>query len=248
MIQPRPVLATAEQAAEVRRIAKLARHDATLVRCDGTPSELTDYRAGSDLVGWQCSSTPRRHDLLISTVGQGRMRMIVSICLVESVSRTGAALWEWDTDVSIKPAVMWHETMQAARLPTRAWPSSNGADLHAVIDGLADCLERQADVSVTEGARQLRACRERSAINRTKMLERAVGTCEACRVNLRELFGVRGDRGLEVHHRVPLSKRAPGPVRTSLSELMVLCATCHRLIHADPDLSMERLKVGWGSV
>jgi len=39
-------------------------------------------------------------------------------------------------------------------------------------------------------------------------------------------------RAFEVHHRVPLSQLA-GVVRTGLEDLAVLCANCHRAVHAN---------------
>ena len=41
-------------------------------------------------------------------------------------------------------------------------------------------------------------------------------------------FGSVGIACVEVHHRLPLRS---GPVRTTLDDLAVVCANCHRLIH-----------------
>lgn len=241
-----------QQAAKVRRVNSLARHDALLIRCDGTKGDLEGYRAGNTDTGWNCATPPRRDDLLIGVVGTGATRMIVSVCLVERVTRPGVAIWQEETDVSIKPAVAWRDVMRAAQqslnaaeLSLRAWPNVAGSRRGAVIDALCHCLENQTDSPEEEGKRQLRSCRSRSQLNRVKKLERSDGSCEVCGLSLRTLFGARGDRGLDIHHRVPLAKRGSGIISTSLNDLVVLCATCHRLLHADPDLSLERLEAGW---
>jgi predicted HNH restriction endonuclease len=52
-----------------------------------------------------------------------------------------------------------------------------------------------------------------------------------------------GDKVFEVHHRAPLSK-ASAPVRTTLDDLAVLCANCHRTVHStkDVDENFRRLR------
>jgi 5-methylcytosine-specific restriction protein A len=66
--------------------------------------------------------------------------------------------------------------------------------------------------------------------------------CEACGF---DYFGVYGERGrdyIEVHHILPLSALA-GQKRTKLSDLALLCANCHRMVHARRDwLTMDQLK------
>jgi 5-methylcytosine-specific restriction protein A len=47
---------------------------------------------------------------------------------------------------------------------------------------------------------------------------------------------------MEVHHIKPLSTLNPGG-KTTLDDLALLCANCHRMVHAQrPWLSMEELK------
>lgn len=176
-----------QQAAKVRRVNSLARHDALLIRCDGTKGDLEGYRAGNTDTGWNCATLPRRDDLLIGVVGTGATRMIVSVCLVERVTRPGVAIWQEETDVSIKPAVAWRDVMRAAQqtlnaaeLSLRAWPNVAGSRRGAVIDALCHCLENQTDSPEEEGKRQLRSCRSRSQLNRVKKLERSDGSCEVC--------------------------------------------------------------------
>ena len=99
------------------------------------------------------------------------------------------------------------------------------------------------DASATEGQRYLRAhyMRERSSRLRQDKLRtfrKAHGAlfCELCGYKASayapELFT---DRAFEVHHKSPLAD-AIEPVRTTLDDLAVLCANCHRAVHANKSI------------
>lgn len=65
--------------------------------------------------------------------------------------------------------------------------------------------------------------------------------CEACEFDFGHAYGARGDGYIEVHHTKPLETLRPD-AKTKLSELAVLCANCHRMVHAKrPWLSMDEL-------
>lgn len=227
------------------RISKLvpAHVDAWgLVRCDGTLEELAAYRAGSDEDGWDVRARCEVGDLLVGTVGHGTSRVIINVNRVEGVDARGVE-WTPGTDVPIVPSVGWTEV--AARYgSSRAWQRLDGRAARRFIEALIAELRTASDVSEREGDVQLGRCRKRSAKNRARMIDRAGGVCEGCNHNFRTGFGVRGDRALEVHHLKPLSQTGPN-TRTQLRDLAVLCATCHRLVHADPQLRIESLKPGW---
>lgn len=95
--------------------------------------------------------------------------------------------------------------------------------------------------SATEGARTLRAHRgrERSSVLRDKKLAEvhsAHGQCVCALCGIGEATKyppALSSRIFEVHHLAPLSKAAT-PVRTTLADLAVLCANCHRAVHATP--------------
>ena len=54
--------------------------------------------------------------------------------------------------------------------------------------------------------------------------------CEACSFDFEAVYGPLGAGFAECHHRTPLADLAPGqPLR--LSDLAILCANCHRIIH-----------------
>lgn len=228
-----------------KRISKLisTENDAWgLVRCDGTLEELAAYRAGSEEYGWDVRAHCEVGDFLVGTVGHGRSRVIVNVNRVEGVHKRRVE-WAPETDVPILPAVGWSEV--AARYGrTSAWQRLDGRAAKSFVDALVAELQSATDVPEREGELRLGRCRKRSAKNRTRMLDRANGRCEGCDRNFRMGFGLRGDRALEVHHLKPLSQTGSN-TSTRLTDLAVLCATCHRLVHADPQLRISGLRPGW---
>lgn len=58
-------------------------------------------------------------------------------------------------------------------------------------------------------------------------------SCEVCSFDFEETYGTVGEGYIEVHHRVPLF--SSGRVTTKLEDLILLCANCHRMIHATRD-------------
>ena len=91
----------------------------------------------------------------------------------------------------------------------------------------------------TEGDRTIRAHRrrERSSTLRDKKLAevRAASgkiSCALCGIDESTRYPLSlAARIFEVHHLAPLAKAAT-PVRTTLADLAVLCANCHRAVHA----------------
>lgn len=53
--------------------------------------------------------------------------------------------------------------------------------------------------------------------------------CEACGFDFERVYGERGRGYIECHHVVPLHEAGEG--RTKLSDLALICANCHRMIH-----------------
>ncbi|RBO96851.1 HNH endonuclease [Nocardia puris] len=56
--------------------------------------------------------------------------------------------------------------------------------------------------------------------------------CEVCGFDFEEVYGPRGAGFIECHHIVPLS--VSGETKTRLSDLILLCSNCHRMIHRGP--------------
>lgn len=55
--------------------------------------------------------------------------------------------------------------------------------------------------------------------------------CEACGFDFKETYGARGEGLIEVHHTKPLHTVAEDH-QTSVADLALLCANCHRIVHA----------------
>jgi 5-methylcytosine-specific restriction protein A len=66
--------------------------------------------------------------------------------------------------------------------------------------------------------------------------------CEVCSFVYQKRYGERGRGFIECHHIKPVSTLTEGQ-KTSLDDLAVVCANCHRMIHASkPWLSIQDLK------
>lgn len=66
--------------------------------------------------------------------------------------------------------------------------------------------------------------------------------CEACGFDFSSVYGVRGEGFIECHHTQPVAMMKPGQ-KTKLSDLALLCANCHRMVHVRaPWLTIIQLK------
>ena len=66
--------------------------------------------------------------------------------------------------------------------------------------------------------------------------------CEACGFDFLKIYGERGNGFIECHHTKPVSQLEEDG-KTKVSDLVVLCSNCHRMIHRKkPWLKMDELK------
>jgi len=66
--------------------------------------------------------------------------------------------------------------------------------------------------------------------------------CEACGFDFHKVYGDIGHGVAECHHTKPVSELKKGE-KTKFSELSILCANCHRIIHkSKPMFSIEQLR------
>ncbi|NVK55892.1 MAG: HNH endonuclease [Alteromonadaceae bacterium] len=66
--------------------------------------------------------------------------------------------------------------------------------------------------------------------------------CEACGFDFQVAYGKRGEGFIECHHTRPVSELISGQT-TKLADLVLLCANCHRMIHASrPWWTVEKLR------
>jgi hypothetical protein len=115
--------------------------------------------------------------------------------------------------------------------------------------GSADPLaEDVADVSVAEGRELLRLHRtrerKRSLVARKKrqvLAQTGRLACEACEFDFAAVYGQLGVGFAECHHTQPLAQKS-GERRTTLTDLAVVCANCHRMLHRRPWRTMAQLR------
>lgn len=88
-----------------------------------------------------------------------------------------------------------------------------------------------------------RYSRGRSKPLRDKALSKANGICCVCEVDFKKVIGGKGVKVLQVHHKKQLGI-TDTPRLTTLSDLAVVCANCHMLIHMDikKALDIKKLK------
>lgn len=66
--------------------------------------------------------------------------------------------------------------------------------------------------------------------------------CAACGFDYVEKYGTLGEGLIDVHHTKPVHTLAPGE-KTRFSDLILLCANCHRLVHASRKwLTLEQIR------
>lgn len=116
-------------------------------------------------------------------------------------------------------------------------------------DGLPPQTETElAEVSAAEGGLFVRRhlARERDRRLKGRKIKSVLGggasiACQVCGFDFEATYGSRGAGYIECHHVIPLA--ASGKTRTSLDQLALICANCHRMIHrADPWLTPDELK------
>ena len=65
--------------------------------------------------------------------------------------------------------------------------------------------------------------------------------CEVCKFDYSVKYGERGKGFIECHHKVPPHQLKP-KTKTKLSDLALLCANCHRMVHKNGGTTIEELK------
>jgi 5-methylcytosine-specific restriction protein A len=90
---------------------------------------------------------------------------------------------------------------------------------------------------IRERNRALVETRKARALAETGRLE-----CEVCDFDFASRYGERGHGFMEAHHTRPVHTLLPGD-KTRLTDLALVCANCHRMIHAKrPWLTVDQLK------
>ena len=103
------------------------------------------------------------------------------------------------------------------------------------------------ELSAAEGRELLRLHRTRERSQplvalkkREVLLAEGRLECETCGFDFAAAYGPRGEGFAECHHTLPISQSAPDR-RTRTSELALVCANCHRMLHRRPWVSVQEL-------
>jgi len=107
------------------------------------------------------------------------------------------------------------------------------------LKSLESLEEADDDEEVTEGSMSEKVHRRRDrarglrpkVLNRHRKANGGKLHCDCCSAKERWRLGAVAEAEFEAHHKVPLASDA-GKTKTKVSDLVVLCANCHRLIHA----------------
>ena len=117
----------------------------------------------------------------------------------------------------------------------RSLPASDLPDIESVV------LGREGALKLVTHLRRERDARLVSAKKDDVLRRLGALSCEACGFVFEAAYGDLGSDFCEVHHRTPLAS-AGESVSTSLDDLAIVCANCHRMLHrSQPMLSVEEL-------
>lgn len=226
---------------------RLIADGAALLHCYGTDADHARLRRG-DHSGWRIAGRPSAGDVLVGLVGPPWY--VIDLTPVFDVTGPDGCCAVVDPQEELRldwPVALAQVT---ARLGAGHAPSSRvmrGSRAVAFGEALAQEILDVSVVDDDEGERRAGACRRRSRANRKTVLRREDGTCQSCGFAPRAVFGDDGDGALDVHHRFPLSA-VDVRVRTSTRDLILLCATCHRLTHRRADLDWEAVRAAMKAV
>jgi 5-methylcytosine-specific restriction protein A len=143
--------------------------------------------------------------------------------------------------------VVWNKyaTNQSKLIETRNTIVKNIDSLNvANEDQSTDYMEDAEEGRLLTKVHQVRERNKRIVRDKKKSTIKKFGTlkCEVCEFDFRETYGELGDGFAECHHIKPVSELDPNS-KTRLSDLAIVCANCHRMIHRSrPWKSIEELK------
>jgi 5-methylcytosine-specific restriction enzyme A len=110
----------------------------------------------------------------------------------------------------------------------------------------ADIEALMAEETYIEGATSsiLTNRYERDPKLRAKAIEKHGKRCLGCGFSFGDIYGERGFDYIEVHHIKPISSYGGAMQVNPETDLTVVCANCHRMIHrrTDDPLTIERLR------
>ena len=162
--------------------------------------------------------------------------------------------------LAVDPAYPGTGLLRGSRLEREIWDefASSPGRLRSVAEAIRanyrsaeppELYETEEDEEFAEGRILTRLHRQRerssSAIRKKKarvLADTGRLVCEACDFDFEAVYGDLGEGYAECHHTTPVSELQAGQ-RTRLSDLAIVCANCHRMIHRSrPMLSVGELQ------
>jgi 5-methylcytosine-specific restriction protein A len=145
--------------------------------------------------------------------------------------------------------IVWNEFSSNRALLRHTAEGIQAFAAESIETDLESALEMDTDYAAREGTLLLRQHlireRNRDLVRRKKeqaLARDGVLRCEACQFAFRAMYGDLGTDYIECHHTTPLAELRPKQV-TRLSDLALLCANCHRMIHHRAiTLSVDQLR------
>lgn len=131
------------------------------------------------------------------------------------------------------PPGMHRVALKIRELVAEGWTAAGIEDSNDDLEGKEGRLLRTA-VQRRERDPKLRADKIESVLMAGHPI-----ACEVCGFDFSKRYPKRGNGYIEVHHRRPL--HTTGIVTTRLSDLALLCANCHRMIHRGNWIAVEEL-------
>jgi len=185
-----------------------------------------------------------RGDRVLYVVG-GRVPAYVAWATVASGWKTGrSGAWKnWEYfETSQRRVLREYVSAQDVFRATGFKPPRKSCEVPAEFASAVWRVARHKPLDVTDRAIEGAATETRSRFRNPRLRElaliRAAGRCEGCRRNFYEYANGLGRRCLVVHHKNQLSD-TDQPVETAVSQLAVVCANCHMILHTDSKRAMS---------
>lgn len=203
-------------------------------------AELDDWDAdrGPDEMGFWLPDEAEAGDRIAYFIGGTRQEYVATGRVTSDWRRSGSGSWKGQYYVRVGPRRLVQPAIPANEMegitglrkptdsgvvPPHLAPAVWAALRHRPFDPEARALE---------GTRTEATSRYRNPKLRQAALDRANGVCEGCGTDFGTYAGHLGRRCLVVHHTKQLSD-TDEPRWTKVSDLAVVCANCHMIIHAD---------------
>ena len=187
------------------------------------------------------------YDVFYDTMGDGRTRPQFRNSLkntrdeFDSLFDNGRVGW---TDRDGKPRPLGNKSEAVHKKWTNRYDEELEEYVLALLNKSLPLSPESQNVR-TEGRKQvfISRGRERDPILRESALDIHGYNCMACGFNYEECYGKIGKGFIEVHHVVPLARSGETDTNPK-TDLVVLCANCHRMVHRRKDicLSIQELK------